>query len=372
MISAYLQSSVMLNCSIEERLLLCCARIDVNDEITKQIRLLIQQNINWNELIELANCHQVSPLIYRNLQKIGADLIPIDVLTRLRELNYVNIADSMSLASKLLDLLSCFATENIRVIPYKGAVLAATIYGDICLRQFSDIDLFIAVQDTAKAIALLNDRGYKSTIYRFGNLYQWEETLTHTETGVQVDLHYGMAPSYYPFRIDFDHCIERCQNVDLLNSTLQGFSIEDLLLVLSVQIVKDSYAQTCVLIKVCDIAEIVNRYPTIQWNQAIDRANSIGCQRFLLLGLLLSHELLGIVLPISIWKLIKKDWVMWQYGKLLSVKFFYPDTHNILLFIFKILMLIEYPLSAPHNMHLLRSMLVYPFAKWSVLRDKYQ
>jgi Uncharacterised nucleotidyltransferase len=358
--SSYLQSSIMVNGSIEEQLLLCCARTDVSDNIAEHIKSLIQQKIAWDELIDLSVYHQVYPLVYQNLQRICGELLPVDFIVQLRELNYKNIASSMSLTAKLLELLTFFAAENIPVIPYKGSVLAAGIYQDLCLRQSYDIDLFVDSEDVAKSVSLLISQGYKLDQKQY-----WEQSFINSETGVTVDLHQGMAQSYYPFRLDFEHCIQRCQKVDLLNHLVTSFSTEDLLLVLSVQIVKDSYGWTCTLAKICDVSELICRNPEIEWQLVIDHAALIGCQRLLLLGLLLAHELLGTALPELIWKLVRKDWVVWKYGKLLSEYFFCPEKSGVLSFLLKILILIEYPLESSHNINLLKSILVYPYRKLS-------
>jgi Uncharacterised nucleotidyltransferase len=362
--SSYLQSSVVVNASIEEQLLLCCARTDVNDDIANQVNLLIQQNIDWDKLIELSINHQIHPLLYQNLQRICAGFLPVDFTIQLRELTYKNIASSMSLTAKLIDLIGLFAAENIPVIPYKGSVLAASIYQDLCLRQSYDIDLFVDSQDIAKSALLLISQGYKLDQAEY-----WEQSFVHFETGVTVDLHQGMAQSYYPFRLEFESCIQRCQKVDLLNYWIPSFSTEDLLLVLSIQIVKDSYSRTCTLAKVCDISELIYRNSGIEWQLVVDRATSIGCQRLLLLGILLANKLLGTVLPELMWKLIKKDWVVWQYGKILANDFFCPDNLGFPSFLLKIIILIEYPLRSSHNLHLLKSILIYPYRKISDLKN---
>jgi Uncharacterised nucleotidyltransferase len=357
---SYLQSGIMVNSSIEEQLLLCCSRTYVGEDITKQVKLLVQQKIDWNRLIELAIYHQLSPLLHQNLQRICAEVLPVDFASKLREITYENIASSMSLTAKLLELMTFFAAENIPVIPYKGSVLAADIYKDICLRQSYDIDLFVDSEDVARAALLLISQGY-----RLDQKQYWEQSFVHVETGVTVDLHQGMAQSYYPFRLNFDHCIQRCQKVDLLNHWVLSFSTEDLILILSVQIVKDSYGWTCILAKICDISELIYQHPGMDWPLVLNRATLIGCQRLLLLGLLLTHRLLGTPLPSPIWQLIKKDWIVWRYGKLLADEFFYPNKLGLSSFLLKILILIETPIRSSHNIYLLKSILVYPCRKIS-------
>jgi hypothetical protein len=355
MISSYLESSLMLSSAIEEQLLLCCARTCVDEATSQQIKQLIQQKINWDELIELAIYHQVTPLLYRNLQPLNDKSIPAVALSQLRDLNFTNTVISMSLTSKLLEILSWFAAADIQVIPYKGAVLAAAGYGDICLRQFNDLDLLVASSDVAKSKNLLISHGYE-----LHDQYGWEATFIHPLQRVNIDLHHGMGQSYYPFRLDFDDCMQRCQPAVLLDQSIATFSTADLLLVLSLQIVKDSHDETCVLTKVCDIAELVPRCSLPEWEKAIEISQAIGCQRLLSIGLLITHELLGTPLPPSIWQLIEKDWIVRQYGKLLASNFFQPIKTGHSLFWFKVwrvLALIEYPLSAPSNNQLLTTCL---------------
>lgn len=341
----------MLNSSIEEQLLLCCTRTHVDEAIKQQIQQLIQQKINWDKLIELAIDHQVTPLLYRNLPQLNDKLIPVGAISQLRDLNFTNTLISMSLTSKLLEILSWFAAADIQVIPYKGAVLAAVGYGDICLRQFNDLDLLVAPQDVAKCEDLLISQGYE--LYdQFG----WEVTFIHPEQGVNIDLHHGLGQAYYPFRFNFDDCLQRRQSVVLLDKSIDTFSTADLLLVLSLQIVKDSHDETCVLTKVCDIAELVRLCSVPEWEKAIELSQASGCQRLLSIGLLITHKLLGTPLPPIIWQLIEKDWIVSQYGKLLADNFFQPKTGRSLFWfkVWRVLALIEYPLSAPSNPQLLK------------------
>ncbi len=349
--SSYLESSLMLNSSIEEQLLLCCARTCIDESIEQKIKQLIQQKIDWDELIELAMEHQVTPLLYRNLPQLADKLMPAGAISQLRDLNFTNTVISMSLTSKLLEILGWFAAADIQVIPYKGAVLAAAGYGDICLRQFNDLDLLVAPQDVAKSEDLLIARGYE-----LHDQYEWEETFIHPVQGVNIDLHHGMGQSYYPFRLDFADCIQRCQQVVLLEKSIDTFSTADLLLVLSLQIVKDSHDETCVLTKACDIAELVPSCSVPEWEKAIELSQASGCQRLLSIGLLVTHELLGTPLPATIWQLIEKDWIVRQYGKLLADNFFQPKTGRSLFWfkVWRVLALIEYPLSAPSNHQLFK------------------
>ncbi len=44
---------------------------------------------------------------------------------------------------ELCRLVKIFQSENITLIPYKGPILSIQAYGNISLREFGDIDIFI-------------------------------------------------------------------------------------------------------------------------------------------------------------------------------------------------------------------------------------
>jgi hypothetical protein len=60
--------------------------------------------------------------------------------------------------------------RGIPAIPYKGPVLAASLYEDLAVRPFSDLDILIKRKDVLKAMDLMTSLGYRPH-------YQ----LTHTQ-----------------------------------------------------------------------------------------------------------------------------------------------------------------------------------------------
>jgi len=51
------------------------------------------------------------------------------------------------------------------------------------------------------------------------------------------------------------------------------------------------------LIKVCDIAQVIQAYPELNWQGVIETANKLGGLRMLYFGLILARELVGATLP---------------------------------------------------------------------------
>ena len=62
---------------------------------------------------------------------------------------------------ELLNIHRHLAARGLEVLPYKGPSLAETLYGNVALRQFSDLDLLIRRHDVLKVKAALAELGYE-------------------------------------------------------------------------------------------------------------------------------------------------------------------------------------------------------------------
>ncbi len=104
------------------------------------------------------------------------------------------------------------SSNGIRFLGLKGLSLSQILYGDICRREFGDLDLLVAPEDALRAIELLEDEGFVRTypnkfsksqdlaLVRYGkaqNLYRKASSLS-------LDLHWKLVSSWigddlYPF-----------------------------------------------------------------------------------------------------------------------------------------------------------------------------
>src|SRR6185369_15281035 len=148
----------------ENELLLCCARTDASPEVAARIRELTTTNeLDWDYLFLLARRHAVVPLLYLNLARERADLIPPSFLSKLKLQYQENHARNTILTAELCHLIDLFAASGIEAIPYKGPALAIFAYGNLALRRFVDLDLIVRKQDVRRARDLLIDEGYTLT-----------------------------------------------------------------------------------------------------------------------------------------------------------------------------------------------------------------
>src|SRR5690348_18187962 len=125
----------------ECELLLCCARTKASPETLTRIRELTTYDLDWDYLFNLARRHALIPLLYVNLAREGADLIPSSFLAKLKTQYQENYARNIILTDELCRLIDIFKKAGIEAIPYKGPALALFAYGDLGLRRFVDLDL---------------------------------------------------------------------------------------------------------------------------------------------------------------------------------------------------------------------------------------
>jgi hypothetical protein len=102
-----------------------------------------------------------------------------------------------------------------------------------------------------------------------------------------------------PFSLDFQDALDRCRTVDLTGHRVRTLAVPDLLIVLCVQLAKDTAEPLGGprLIKVCDIAELVRSHPGLDWNSVVRESRRLGVLHLVCLGLAVAARLLGSAIP---------------------------------------------------------------------------
>jgi Uncharacterised nucleotidyltransferase len=291
----------MDNSTREIELLLCCARADVDPVTAERIQTLLQKNIDWSDLMEKAAQHGVIPLLYKSIEQTCPEEVPSEILKELRNYFLANQLHNIFLTKELLELLNLFETHGICAIPYKGPALAAVVYDNLALRQFSDLDILVLRQDLLKARGLMLAKGYQSaleqwSVDREATYIQFfnQCSLIRNDGSLSVDLHGEVTASYFPFALEFKTLWERRVPVSLLETSVSHMSLEDLLLILCVHGSKHCWER---LAWIVDLAELIRTHPNLDCERVLAQARLFGSERMVLLGLFLARELFDPPLP---------------------------------------------------------------------------
>jgi len=293
----------------EVDLLLCCARTHLSSEKVDQIRALLHSQMDWPYLLRMAGAHGMIPLLYMHLQKNSPDLIPQTIRDQLRNHFLANAGHNLILTEELLKLLHLFETNGIPAVPYKGPLLAGSVYGDLALRTFGDLDIVVPRQDFKRAKALLLSQEYRPDLSLTPELEialvqsDFECRFVRDDGKITVDFQWG-EPKDLPYPMNFELFWGGLEKAPLGGRMVSTFSPGDLVLILSMHGAAHCWER---LNWICDLAELIRAHPRIDWKGVIDRAERLGWRRILFLGLFLAHDLLQTILPEEIWEKIRGD-----------------------------------------------------------------
>jgi hypothetical protein len=295
----------------EIKLLLCCARKNLDAETKKQVEHWLQQAIDWDYLLALADQHSVTPLLYQSLKQARPEVVPETVLAQLQADFQAIAVRNLYLTKELLSILNLCQKHDIPALPYKGPALAAFLYGNVTFRTFCDLDILVRKEDFFQVKDLLIAQGYQPRYVGLDDeneraYYQayCEYSLVSADGEIFIDLHQALAQPHVLFPYPVEDLWQSLTSVSLAGTVVEHIGAEDLLLLLCIHGCKDFWRE---LKWICDIAELINTQTQIDWQRVMQQAKHFRSDRRLRLGLLLAHDLLGIELPEPAWHYVEID-----------------------------------------------------------------
>ncbi len=295
----------------EVQLLVCCARSRKDQDVAARIEALLQQNLGWTYLLQMARRHALVPLLYWHLSDAQPGSVPEAYLSEMRTFFLANNQRNLLLTRELLKVVKEFESEGVPIIPYKGPVLAASAYGNLALRRFVDLDVLVHKYDIPRAKRVLSSLGYVQQ----DDLTEGQEAaFLHSDCEYHfapngedenlVELHWRITPRTFSFLLDPESLWERLEKAPMGGATVPSLSAEDLLLILCAHGCAEFWHQ---LRLICDVAELVQAREALDWEALVNRAGAVGSRRMLFLGLFLANDLLDAPLPPGILRMVRQD-----------------------------------------------------------------
>jgi hypothetical protein len=296
----------------------------MESESSERIVALSEREIDWEYLIRIALQHGVIPLLYRSLSTVRPEAVPKIILEKLRYHFHANATRNLLLTKELLNLLDLLEAHQIAAIPYKGPVLALSVYGNLALREFADLDILVREEDYRMAQKRLIDEGY-----RLVKEFYSESTLVHTSGGFAVDLHKEMTGRNLSCPLNFQYLSRRLEHITVAGTEIPTLSREDTLVMLAIQITKDVGGRYFQLAKICDLAELLRVQSDLDFEDILRQARRLGGQRMLLYSLQLSNSLLGARLPEKIVRELRLQPAIDGLVKYARRQLFDKDDHTV-------------------------------------------
>jgi len=277
--------------------LLCSSPADTRFP-EEELRAIVHQRPDWGGILAAADEHGVTPLICKRIDGPGAEEVEPGWRKRLREEWIRNSCRNLLLVSELVRVLAALEACDVSATPYKGPVLAEQAYGDLTLRQFTDLDVIVPQRQIVLAHNAVVKAGYRPVFAESGppqadRNIPGQYAYTN-ESGTRLELHTEATLRYFPRPFNLEALCERRQMISVAGRTVPAFSMEDTLILLSVHGSKHFWER---LAWIADIAALASRGRSIGWPLTLERARELGAERMVLLGVGLAHDLLDLDLP---------------------------------------------------------------------------
>ncbi len=267
----------------------------------------LARSADWPKLLLLAEDHGVMGHLAARLRGLDASLVPPETMQALLERQRAQIFFSLKMTAELFRLLDLFASEGIGALAVKGPVLSVQAYGDPAMRSYGDLDLLVRQRDIRRATQLMIAAGYDSQVpisaIDAGKI-PGQYLFSRPDSKLLVELHNDFTLRYFPRRLPLERIFQRQIRVPLDSREVPALSVEEELVLICVHGAKHLWER---LMWIADVAALVSRQTSLDWDRAAASAKEVGAERMLHTGLQLAASLLRVQLPDKVLPMVKAD-----------------------------------------------------------------
>jgi len=281
-----MQANMSYSLSPEERLFLSLSGTDFAEKCAGMF------SGNYDRLLELANLNQVSPIMYRNLQKVQG--VPEHVMEGLNKAYLATFLQNVRHSQETMRIIGLPQMEGIEVIPLKGSLFSDIVLGDMGLYPTCDIDLLVHPRDLERAKSAIVGLGYSegSTLAEEDRL-QGSYHLSFSNNTYVVELHWNLVKRYFEAPPDFwweDSALIEYEGVKLSVLSPERYLLYSIFRLFSHGFIPLRFSIL--------VSGIVGKYGgQIDWSKFLSCAGELKMNRVSLFTLKLLHELLGVPIP---------------------------------------------------------------------------
>ena len=255
-------------------------------------KLDYSKDINWDEIIDEANAHSITGLIYPALKNIKNNNIDKDVINKLKKFTFYSAIRQSNHIKATAEILQLFNENNIPVIVLKGLVVRE-YYPKPDLRTMCDSDVIIHKEDLAKVRELLLERGFHE-----------EEDAGHhiafLRNGFNLEIHWTLANE--TFRKG-QECFQESIWDDAMKVKVGGvdtlsLSLEDLTLHLCAHMASHMAISGFGVRQLADLVLVVeHKGKEINWSEFKEKAEKSGLTQFSIGMFKVCNYLFGMEIP---------------------------------------------------------------------------
>jgi hypothetical protein len=203
--------------------------------------------------------------------------------------------------------LDRFEAAEIGALVVKGPVLAVQAYGDSAMRSYGDLDLLVRQRDIRRATELMIADGYQAAVPLHAidaGKIPGQYLFSNPDSKFLVELHNDFTLRYFPRWLPIEEFFARQIRVRLDAHEVPAPSVEDELVLICIHGAKHFWER---LMWVADVAALVSRQSTIDWERVTELTDAVGAKCMLHTGLRLAADLLHTPLPQKVSARVETD-----------------------------------------------------------------
>ncbi len=302
------------------RLLVLCSRPKPGLGIRPEVHRLLDSGPDWERLLIKADEEGVLPLLYWNLRD-WRDAVPPDVLARLKVHYLRNLARNSQLSREIEPFLQAVTGSGLKVVLTKGLRLALTVYPDIALRPFWDVDFFVRPADWRAVKTILHGQSFEETPEpeTGARLAAGDPDRAYSpyfrRGGLVLEFHFSVLGLHSPFGPDPMEALTAAP-IPICGTEVPVLSPEAELCYLCLHAQQHSYQR---LVWLVDIAELASK-PGLDWGGVLGICRSLKVRASVYHGLRLVEELWPGSLPREILPTLRPGALQRA-----ALRFFWPE-----------------------------------------------
>lgn len=232
------------------------------------------RHLDWERLSRLAAVHGVTGLLHKAWLETS-DLAPPSVMDEFgRQRRESGLHGALGLLQRD-EVVQVLESAGVCHIVLKGAALARPWYGDLSLRPFLDIDIWMKSTDIDRATAALMEAGYRQMTHAVSAPHHG---VPFHRSGMPcaLELHHELTPLNVTQSLHFDAFYNRSMVLEEENRSIRTLGPEDTLLQLCLHHLHHlEYSHGWRLRNFCDIARHIRAFP-IEWPVFVERAREVA------------------------------------------------------------------------------------------------
>jgi hypothetical protein len=158
----------------ERRLVIICARLELEPFHRVEVEALLEEHLDWHQIVQHARLHSVAPLLHHHLRDAPAGAIPDHARGDHLRLHHRAAFQNRLYEQENALLLEVFRQASIPTLVPKGISIVEHVYGDLGLRPLIDLMFLVSPEKVTDVKKALVGCGYLRDRPRpVHGLYRW-------------------------------------------------------------------------------------------------------------------------------------------------------------------------------------------------------